>query len=46
MSLATEAMPETRLHFYHFPAVNVGLYVCGAIHNYIYTSMDVYLFMT
>jgi len=23
MSLTTEAMPETRLHFYHFPAVSI-----------------------
>jgi len=29
MSLATEALPETRLHFCHFPAVNkMGMVAC------------------
>jgi len=45
MSLATEAMPETRLHFCHFPAVfhtyiYIYIYVCITyIHMYTYICL-------
>jgi len=38
MSLATEAMPEMRLHFCHFPAV---FYIC--VYMYIYKCIYVHV---